>query len=198
MTEQAQASPMPTEDGDLLSEAKATTLGAYLIIARYNRDKWNYLAKMHQDEAHETAEVVFPEHDPLDLPQNKPASGTLHMDEEPLKGVRMLHSFHSNMFAMLIERLKDNETPPTGTKEASEVVDDLFVIRKSPAGTHEKDPGIGWFAVVEAAYFPAFVNHLGTKEGPLWRMYDIEVIPLNDDKTTKDIYAFMTPVSWGK
>jgi hypothetical protein len=63
------------------------------------------------------------------------------------------------------------------------------------SGTQEKDPGMGWIAVIDAASFQSFVQQMGGKEGPLWRMYDIEVIPLNNDRTTKDIYDFMTPVS---
>ncbi len=57
------------------------------------------------------------------------------------------------------------------------------------------DPGIGWVAMVEADRFPAFIERMGGMHGPLWQMYDIEVIPLNADRTTKDVYDFMTPVS---
>jgi hypothetical protein len=99
-----------------------------------------------------------------------------------------------------MDRLTENEKPPQDKpkKTPSQVVDTLFVTRKAPAGTNEKDPGIGWIALVEAEQFMPFVERLGGKDGPLWHMYDIDIVPLNDDKSTKDIYAFMTPISWNK
>jgi hypothetical protein len=57
---------------------------------------------------------------------------------------------------------------------------------------------MGWIAVVDYSSYEKFVEALGGKKGPLWRMYDIEVIPLNNDRTTQDVYDFMTPVSWAK
>ncbi|HEX5688915.1 MAG TPA: hypothetical protein VFX76_02885 [Roseiflexaceae bacterium] len=181
-------------------QAKATALGGYLIIARYNRDKWNHLATIDQTEAHERAEIVFPEDDARDLPQNLTRATMRQYEADPLRGVQMLRSFHTSAFASLIERLAENEKPPEDRpkKTPTQVVDTLFAMRKAPAGTNEKDPGIGWVAVVEATFLASFVEQLGGKDGPLWRMYDIDVIPLNDDKTTKDIYAFMTPVNWKK
>jgi len=55
---------------------------------------------------------------------------------------------------------------------------------------------IGWMAVVDASSYQSFVDQIGGEAGPLQRIYDIEVIPLNDDGTTNDIYQLMTPVSW--
>ena len=49
---------------------------------------------------------------------------------------------------------------------------------------------------MDAGDFKAFVEKVGGKTHPLWRMYDIEVIPLNNDQTTWDIYKMMTPVHW--
>jgi hypothetical protein len=181
-------------------EPKATALGGYLVIARYNRDRWNHLAGMDQLAAHKTAEKVFPEDDERELPQNLAGMTVKHLENDPLKGVQMLRSFHTSLFSMLIDRLAENDLPPERKpkKTPTEVVDAMMVVPSSPADTHEEDPGIGWLAIVDSAYLPSFVAHLGGREGPLWRMYDIEVIPLNDDKTTKDIYAFMTPVNWNK
>ena len=82
-----------------------------------------------------------------------------------------------------------------------ELVDTIFTkFQAQPAnapGTDEKDPGIGWIAVINADRFAPFMEHIGGKTGPLWRMYDMEVIPLNNDRTTEDVYELMTPTSWG-
>ena len=195
MTEQERA---PEAEADTpITQEKKTSLGAYLLVARYNRDKWVHLAKLDQDTAHHTAEDVFPEDDRHYLPQmlTRTAPG-----QDLLQGVQMLHTFHSDIFATLMERIAENDTAPEQRKkkEVTDITDEVFAIRGAPARTHEKDPGIGWFAVVEANSFASFVERLGGREGPLWRMYDMEVIPLNDDKTTQDIYDFMTPVSWRK
>jgi hypothetical protein len=74
--------------------------------------------------------------------------------------------------------------------------DDFEAAPSKIAGTDERDPGVGWIAVVDASRFPAFVEQLGGKGGPLWRLYDMEVFPLNNDQTTHDIYELMTPSNW--
>jgi hypothetical protein len=218
-----------------------TTSGAYLMLARYNRAKWNGLKKPaeaalevgtdvppaepqidEQEQAHAQAMIIFPK-DNYPVPQLTPEERNNLLPpydpEKPppdLKGVRMLHSFHTNMFAWLHEKIPNigepdangtvepppeegGTTPPvdggaTPPKKSSQIVDEMMM----SGGTEYDDPGIGWLAVVDKSDFPAFIEHMGGKAGPLWRMYDIEIIPLNQDQTTWDVYNFMTPVNWSK
>jgi hypothetical protein len=186
----------------------ATNLGAYLIIASYNRGKWKELGPDQQREAHRRAELLFPEYgNPMAqsmgvltpssmLPVEEkgialPDIGTLPIPG--VLGVQMMRSFHSGIHTQIPNPLPDDR------KE--EVLSTIFEEFKNggiyaPGVTADPDPGIGWVAVVEAAQFDAFVDHMGGREGPLWYMYDITVIPLNADRTTKDVYDFMTPVHW--
>jgi len=161
---------------------KRTTLGRYLLIARYNRQKWNNLSVSEQHKAHETAEELFPE-----APQQKnlPLAG---------EGVLALQTFHSDLFGLLHDKIAGNTTPG---KAPSDIANELFANWQPPAADI-KDPGIGWLAILDAKQLDEFVKSMGGREGPLWRMYDIEIIPLNNDRSTQDIYDFMTPVSWKK
>jgi hypothetical protein len=57
-----------------------------------------------------------------------------------------------------------------------------------------QDPGIGWVAIVDEAQC---VNLLGTYwMKPFWQLFEVEVIPLNFDLSTQDIYIHMTPTNW--
>jgi hypothetical protein len=230
-----------------------TIPGAFLIIARYNRDKWNNLTDLQQDTAHETAEKLFPEKR-HPLPQLRPAERAILQElpaaelrpfhpltleeqkverlehreavsfqalptneedphafkalltEEPdpfPKGVRLLHSFHTGAFAEIDGKIMGEKLPAhvkvelfrTDDKDEQRLLVDSLL---TAPGTDTKDPGMGWIAVVDYSSYEKFVEALGGKKGPLWRMYDIEVIPLNNDRTTQDVYDFMTPVSWAK
>jgi hypothetical protein len=174
----APAAGTAAEVGEEIS--KQTTLKRYLLIARYNRQKWNSLSAAEQEEAHETAEVLFPE---------QPKQKSLPLASE---GVPVLHSFHTGIFPLLHDKIASNPS-----QSPSAIVNDIFATWQPPAA-EIRDPGIGWLAMLDAEQLGAFVKHMGGREGPLWRMYDIEVIPLNDDRSTQDIYAFMTPISWNK
>jgi len=173
---QAPASQASSVKQELLDQP---SLKRYLLIARYNRQKWNSLSAAEQKEAHATAEELFPE---------KPEQKNLPM--EP--GVPVLHSFHTGLFPLLHEKIASNPA-----QSPTAIVNDIFATWQPPAG-EVRDPGIGWLAMLDAEQLAAFVTRMGGREGPLWRMYDVEVIPLNDDHSTQDIYAFMTPVSWNK
>ncbi|HET9220913.1 MAG TPA: hypothetical protein VFO07_00330, partial [Roseiflexaceae bacterium] len=43
------------------ASASATTLQAFLVVARYRRSKWNNLTETERDHAEEAAEVLFPD-----------------------------------------------------------------------------------------------------------------------------------------
>jgi hypothetical protein len=177
----ASATQTPAEHGGELAVA-ATSLQTFLVIARYSREKWIALGESKQEQAHETAEVVFPEEEP-EIRQ-------LPLDSE---GVPVLRSFHTGIFATLKEQIASD----TSQRTPSQIVDEIMTTWRPPSA-EVTDPGIGWVAMIEADRFPAFVERMGGRQGPLWQMYDIEVIPLNGDRTTKDVYDFMTPVSWNK
>jgi Dyp-type peroxidase family len=189
--------------------AKETTLGWYLVIARYNREKWNSLSDDEQTNAREAAAKLFPYESAAvirDLPNDKakgPIDGLPATD--PLKGVRLLHTFHTRAFVELGQilgtapRLATADVTTIKDKLEREVVEQRLVNELLAApGTTQKDPGMGWIAVVDHNHYAAFERRLDDEDGSLRRLYDIEVIPLNNDQTTEDIYDFMTPVSWKK
>ena len=256
-----------------------TTAGSYLIIARYDRDRWNALKvppagepetqpeggeapeeEDKQDQAHEIAEEVFPERRyplPHLTPAEREALQVLTPEEEAelqelealkasidpaaepekvellkeriesirsqsaceieeglqkLRGVRLLHTFHTIIFNDLHAKLPHETDPlkdlskPDAARSAivNQVLQDFRAraaaipapeVLKAP-DTDDKDPGIGWMAVVEAGALPSFVEAMSSRSGPLWKIFNIEVIPLNTDRSTQDIYDFMTPVHW--
>ena len=120
-----------------------------------------------------------------------------------IKGVRLLHSFHTGAFVEIEDKIVGERQPEhvkvrlfqTASIENQKKQVNLLL---AAPGTDTKDPGMGWIAVVDASSYDEFVAAMGGKQQPLWRMYDIEVIPLNNDRTTQDVYDFMTPVSWAK
>src|SRR5688500_13525509 len=160
----------------------ATTLGAYLIIASYNRGKWNELDLAQKTEAHERAEHLFPE-ESNPMAQSMEAvtpSSMLPVEDEGVElpdmanlsipgvlGIQMMRSFHSGIHG----RIPDNfleETEERKEEILRTAFEDFRMGRISAPGvTYDPDPGVGWVAMVEAAEFDAFVQHMGGREGPL-------------------------------
>lgn len=59
---------------------------------------------------------------------------------------------------------------------------------------------LGWMAIVSNDTYGKMMQILDWPYGPFCRMFDIEVIALNDDEKApklQDVYAYMTPASWG-
>lgn len=216
---------------EILGGTRDAELGAYLIIASYNRRKWRELNSGveplvppppadRQGLAHETAQKVFPQwvvtkSSAQPIPEDEIAMPALEPVPIPgVAGVLLMRSFHTGMFADLKSAIRqhfdeaaDNQTTK---EELNGVVESIFgrwglrdgasmwTAEHGRQVAGEKDPGIGWVAIVDRAYFEQFVERMGGRSGPLWSMYDIAVIPLNGDRTTKDVYEFMTPVNWRK
>ena len=150
----------------------ARTVVAYVIIAHYNSAKEREVnAGDGHEKAREAAERLFPYENSKGL--------------QGLAGIRTVHTFHSVFFDQLRD---DFYTLPQDQqiREANSLIEKLG----------ENNLKIGWMAVVDASSYQSFVDQMGGEAGPLWSIYDIEVIPLNDDGTTNDIYQLMTPVSW--
>jgi hypothetical protein len=156
-----------------------TTPGSYLVIARYgpaNWAKWKNTPLDRKLDARSHAMDLFPlEPDPL-----------------PPAGMQVAHAFHTGIFTEI-----PNDFPEKPEAEQIRILDSVFTTQRDKApGTDEKDPSVGWVALIDAARFSSFVERMGGRAGPLWQMYDIEVIPLNNDQNTKDIYDFMTTIHW--
>jgi hypothetical protein len=167
---------------------------AYLVLARYNRAKWHKLSKNPENDegsqAEGVAEALFPEE-----AEAKP------LETLTAQGVLLVRTFDSELFAEL-----DTET----YRNSSDAHKDLFV--DGIYATRTLDVPVGWMAVVDAKAFFSFVEWLSSEDGVLWRVYDIEIFPLNsgwtllniagrvprlrDDATTEDVYMFMTPRNW--
>ena len=161
--------PTPVEN----AMRAARTVVAYLMIARYNLEKeMEVNAGGEHETAREAAEQLFP---------YKNSQGL-----QSLAAVGTFHTFHSPFFDRLPDNFFDLPEPPQ-TRIVNSVIAEL--------GANKL--GIGWMAVIDAGAFQSFViDKLGGPNGPLWRIFDIEVIALNDDRTTNDIYRLMTPRSW--
>jgi hypothetical protein len=173
---------------------EATIPQAYLIIACYDHNRWKLLNVLERQAAHGVAEQLFPYEKAERLPFPE--------------GVRLIRTFCSGVPARIPPGLVTNK-PMEQMSEEEWKERDLQVgqilaslPRKIPStevtgpGTEVDEAGVGWIAVVDAGYLSSFVAKMGGETGPLWNMYDIEIIPLNDDQTTADIYELMTPVNW--
>ncbi|MFL5802634.1 MAG: hypothetical protein ACJ8CR_12945 [Roseiflexaceae bacterium] len=173
----------------------ATKPSAYLVIAHYDHERWKALDLKERLGAESRAETMFPDEEPRSL--------------EGLEGVRAIRTFYSAFHSKIAEyNFGDKpmeEMCPEERQERDAKVGEILadLPRKVPnteingPGTAIDDPGIGWVAVIDASSFASFVTNMGGAQSSLWRMYDIEVIPLNNDQTTLDIYKKMTPVHWG-
>jgi hypothetical protein len=172
----------------------ATTNGpAYLVTARYNRDKWRQLDITEYNErenAEEVAEALFPED-----PNAK--------DLEALKeqGVLLARTYASELFDEIGSELYQSMSD----EQKNVYLNGIYASRTL-------DVPVGWMAVVDANAFFSFAKWLNSENGVFWRVFDIEISPLNagwselsiagrvprlrEDVTTHDFYMFMTPRSW--
>lgn len=196
----------------------ATTLNAYLIIAHYNHEKWTSLSLAEREEAERAAENLFPErriqallggYQGHEVAYEKDSRYANAPEEHPLPyppGVRMVQTFYSS-FHSRVPASFEQKSAKMGQREWDER--DALVLQMleelppkitdastSEVGLELDEPRVGWMAIIDAEAFPLFVVAMGGKTGPLCRMYDLQLIPLNDDRTTADIYSFMTPVHW--
>jgi hypothetical protein len=112
-----------------------------------------------------------------------------------MEGVLLARTFNTSIHSKIPSDYRDLSSDKQDELTQA-MFDDFAAAPAKIAGTDEQDPGVGWIAVVDANRFPAFVDQMGGKSGPLWRLYDIEVIALNNDQTTHDIYELMTPRNW--
>lgn len=152
----------------------ARKVAAYVIIARYNLAKERKVtAGGEHAPARDAALALFP---------YKSASQKLPYVE----GAQTIHTFNSPFFDQLPDDFFD-------LPEEQQI----RMVNSVIAELGEDNLGIGWMAVIDASSFGSFVARMGGENGPLWRTFDIEVIALNDDQTTNDIYQLMTPVNWG-
>jgi hypothetical protein len=174
----------------------ALTAGAYLIVAYYNRSKWNSLTQVQQDTAHHAAEKWIPERpdDPKDPDLTYPVVGPDRSREAP----RILQTFASDIFQM-------QDSPAyraMNDDEKTRYVNGIYA-------TEPPKPPVGWMEIIEAQELPAFIHNMA----PFWKMYDVEFFelpadwtdshpdiralpPLNNDLTTHEVYDFMTPRNW--
>jgi hypothetical protein len=199
---------------------------AYLIVAYYNRSKWNRLlladkqafAAKHTPwvqkdpatmpvKAEKAAEKLFPQ-----KPGNDDPPGTPDLTE-PVTGLsgkggstRIAGTFASDLLSKV------------GTKRYESLSDDekdLYVdaiYASSPVY-----PPVGWMEIVSNDKFAAYIDKMSDNESILWKIYDIEIYPLTDDwtetqilgivpalnegppaddGTTNGIYLNMTPKNW--
>lgn len=175
-----------------------TAPGTYLIIARYDHKRWKMLNVTERQKAHKLAVTFFPYE----------AAGVRPLGSFAREGAPLLRTFYSAFHNKIPANYRTGAMEQR-TKAEWEVRDRAVgkILASLPrtisdpatseSGMEVGDPGVGWIAVVNAGSLLAFVEQIGGEDGPLWNMYDIEIIPLNDDQNTQDIYQLMTPVHWG-
>lgn len=148
---------------------------SWLFIARYNHQAWKKLTESEEAEARTAAVELFP------------YEGYEQTLDSPI-GFTIVDTFRSASFAKLPHGYTD-----LSKAERAEVMDEIF------AGLPD-DKGIGWIAIVPDDQVGPLRALLGDKKSgtdkPLKRMYTIEMIPLNEDQTTAEIYEHMTPSHW--
>lgn len=172
----------------------ATTNGpAYLVIARYNRAKWRQLDTYEyneREEAEGVANALFPED-----PNSK------NLEDLKEQGILLARTFDSELF-------EEIETELYQSMSAEQKVLYLNGIYAS----RTLNVPVGWMVVVDANAFFSFMEWLNSEDGVFWRVFDIEISPLNtgwdelsiagrvpllrNDTTTNDFYMFMTPRNW--
>jgi hypothetical protein len=187
------------------SKLKTTSAVSYLLIARYNRSKYNALGPIRQHEAFLAANKLFPAYG--NAVALEPAGGDARPQQEQARATKrdegwiLARSFHTQLHDVIKADLahKDN-----ASRVQADIVSET-VAREAAIGsfphlpTGDPDPGIGWVLVVSReGYERLWSERQFGENGALWHMYDIEVIPLHGDQTTDDIYQLMTPVSWQK
>ena len=160
---------------------------SYLIIARYTRDSWEKWKDSEFDRktAHSLAEQLFPdERNSVDLPDE----GSVRLPN--LGFLRLARSFYTGFHSQIKAKEADGKSIGQATEEV------FANPPKKLPDEDEDDPGIGWMAVVDESYYLSFLELMGQKAGPLAQLYKFEVIPLNNDQSTDDIYKYMTPSNW--
>src|SRR5262245_2718772 len=103
----------------------ATTVGSYLVIARYGAEnwaKWKATASDQKELARQHAMELFP----------------MTADPLPPNHTIVAHAFHTGIFA----EIPDNQEWSEENKV--EKLNDIFTtLRGNAPGTDEKDPGVG-------------------------------------------------------
>src|SRR5258706_222766 len=105
------------------------------------------------------------------------------------EGAPLAHPFHTRINTQI-----PGDYRSLSIDQREQKLDSIFSAFAAPPAEipgATRDPGVGWIVVVDAPQFASFVDRMGGQAGPLWRIYDIEVLPLNNDRTTEDIYDQM-------
>ena len=155
-----------------------TAPGAYLIIAHYDRNKWLTLSSEERKQAEKQAEAMFSE----------------EAKSFPLReGLIRAYTFYTGIHAAI-----PNYMVKLSEDQREKILNPIFAEPRDKApGTEVKDPGVGFIALVDANQLSSFAELLDNTYSPIGKMYRTQVIPLNDDQNTEDIYQLMTPVHWG-
>jgi hypothetical protein len=169
-----------------------TTPRAYLIVAVYNLANYRSLDAAQHQQARTVALKLFP----------AAAYGGASSPVATLaaKGVLKASSFASDLFSRL-----------PGDYDMASATDQRAAIEAAYALGPLQTP-IGWMAVVQEDRFLEYAAAMGSEGTAFVRMYDIDVRSLaagwtphevaqrtpalRNDKSTDDIYWFMTPTNW--
>jgi hypothetical protein len=198
---------------------------AYLIVAYYNRQKWRRASASALEQAEDAAEDLFPEEEkPLgDLAQQGEfMPRTFDSDLFGKTATSYRKKLAELQRAIAKQVAVDTAKIPTAVQ--NKIVDGVLgeierdvrdqIVDVIYATQPPKTP-VGWMVVVDEQHFASYIERMrgkGNKKG-LWSVFDVEILPLaqgwtdqdvldivpplRDDQTTKDIYIFMTPTSWG-
>src|SRR6266540_3642614 len=198
---------------------------AYLIVAYYNRSKWHRASASALEQAEGAAENLFPEEDrPLGTLARQGEFMPHTFDSDLFGKTASSYGKKQAELQRALEKRVAVATANIATAVQNQIVAGVLteisrdvrdqIVDVIYATQPPKTP-VGWMVVVDEEHFASYIQRMGGKGNKkgLWSVFDIEIFPLaegwtdqdvldkvpplREDQTTKDIYVFMTPTSWG-
>lgn len=182
---------------------------AYLIVAYYNRQKWQRATSEQLEAAEAAAEDLFPDKQPKSF------------EELAEQGELMARSFDSDLFAKVAgpynERLEVLRTALQGkvggspaaarlsaTSEEQVVNDTLSEVARDVRDlivdriytSQPPQTPVGWMVVVDAEKLASYVDRMGGKgdQKGLWPVFNIEILPLAAGWDEKHVWRKVPPL----
>ncbi len=167
-----------------------------LFIARYNGNFWNFDDMRNEQVSLPAKPGNAPKKYPEATSAEKEAEKLFYPDEGKL-GYGIAFEYANTFYQPRMPSAADVPTIPESPE--------IEAIRKS--GRVYLRRGYGWIAIVKDQDIEKMLDALQYPHGPLCEMYDIEVIPLNNDHLAaqsaseprekyEPIYKHMTPAHW--
>jgi hypothetical protein len=167
----------------------AAQSNTYLIVAKYNYEKWKTLVYGEYGEvfcAENAAERLFPETETPLFSEDKPP--------KPFRpGVRFVDTFESDIFPRL-EEIRLGQIHQ-GAQEKDLTPQEKIEILDPLVAEHPPTPPVGWLAILDHSEMGRFFEDMSSFGGHLWEMYDIEISPIDDNWSKEDLVREYGPLN---